>query len=108
MDAIQCILLGKLPVNILNPTTLRNILRNVSLHLPEGYELVAGTRAENVHLYYELVKVAVISDAHCIKLILNVPLKTASRSFVLHKITALPGRFSEDKFAQYSFDFFIF
>ena len=72
MDAIQCILLGKLHVNILNPTTLHDILRNVSLHLPEGYELVAGTRAENVHFYYELVKVAVIGDAHCIKLILNV------------------------------------
>ena len=84
------------------------ILRNVSLHLPEGYELVAGTRAENVHLYYELVKVAVIGDAHCIKLILNVPLKTASRYFVLHKINSLPARISDDKFAQYSLDFLYF
>ena len=78
-------LLGKLPVNILNPTTLRNILRNVSLHLTKGYELVAGTRAENIHLYYELVKVAVIGDAHGIKMILNIPLKMASRYFVLQK-----------------------
>ena len=108
MDAIQCILLGKVPVNILNPTTLHNILRNVSLHLPEGYELVAGTRAENVHLYYELVKVAIIGNAHGIKVILNVPLKTASRYFVLHKIIALPARISDDKFAQYTLDFLYF
>ena len=52
----------------LNSTTLYNILRNVSLHLPEGYELLAGTRAENIHLFYE-VQVAVIGEAHCIKLI---------------------------------------
>ena len=108
MGAIQCILLGKLPVNLLNPPTLHNILRNVSLHLPEGYGLVAGTRAENVHLYYELLKVAVIGDEHCIKLILNVPLKTASRYFVLHKINSLPARISDDKFAQYSLDFLCF
>jgi hypothetical protein len=62
MDAMQCILLQKLPINLINPTTLHNILRNMSLLLPEGYELVAGTMAENVHLYYELVEVAVIGD----------------------------------------------
>ena len=78
------------------------------MQLAEGYELVVGTRAENVILYCKLVKIAVTGGSPCIKLILNVPLKTASRSFVLHKITALPARFSEDKFAQYSFDFFIF
>jgi len=67
--------------------------------------LIAGTRAENVHLYYELVKVAVIGDACCIKLILNVPLKMANHYYVLHKIIALPERFFDNKFAQYLFDF---
>ena len=43
MDAIECIFLEKLPVNLLNPITLRNILKNVSLHLPGGYEWVIGT-----------------------------------------------------------------
>ena len=37
MDAISYILLGKIPVNLLNPTTMHNILRNVSFHLPESY-----------------------------------------------------------------------
>jgi len=101
MNDIQCILLGKLSVNLLNVTTMYNILRNVSLHLPAGYELVAGTRAENVHMYYELVKVVVIGDEHCILLILNVLLKTANRCYVLHKIIALPARIFYNKFAQY-------
>jgi hypothetical protein len=95
-------------VNLVNPNTLYNILRKVLLHLPEGYELVVGTKAGNVQLYYEFMKVAVIGDAHCMKLIPNVPLKTASRYFVLHKITTLPEWNSDDKFAQYSLDFFIF
>ena len=67
--------------------------------------MFAGTRAENVHLYYDLVKVAVIGDGHCVPLILNVPLKTASRYFVLHKIISLPARISDDIFVQYLLDF---
>jgi hypothetical protein len=53
MDAILYILLGELPVNLLNPTTstMHNILRNVSFQLPENYKLLAGTRAENAHFY---------------------------------------------------------
>jgi hypothetical protein len=67
--------------------------------------LLAGTRAENAHLYYDLVKVAVIGDGHCVQLILNVPLKTASRYFVLHKIISLPAGISDDKFVQCLLDF---
>jgi len=54
MNAVQCMIVCKLPVNLINPTLLYNILRNVSLHL------IAGTRAENIHLYYELMEVAAI------------------------------------------------
>jgi len=64
MDAIQVIIMEKLPVNLINPTTLHNILKNVSLHLPENYELIAGARIENIHLYYYFITVAVIGDAH--------------------------------------------
>ena len=53
---------------------------------------------------YELEKVAVTGDTRCIKLILNVSLKTAGRYFVLHKTTALPARIYDNKFARYSFD----
>ena len=51
MDAIQYIIMGKLPVNLINPINLHNILKNVSLHLSENYELIAGARKENIHLY---------------------------------------------------------
>jgi hypothetical protein len=70
---------------------------NVSLHFPEGYEFLV--RAENIHLYYELVNVAVVGVSHCVNLILNVLVKTASRYFVLHNIIALPARITDNKFA---------
>jgi len=44
-----------------------------TFHLPEGYGFLA--RAENIHLSYELVNVAVVGDSHCVKPILNVLLK---------------------------------
>jgi len=52
-----------------------------------------------------LYLLAVIGDGHCIQLILDVPLKTVSRYFVLHKTTALPARIFDDKFVQYLLDF---
>lgn len=64
LDAIQYMIQSKLPVNFINPTNLHNSLRNASLHLPEGYELIVGTRTENIHLYYELVKVTIVENVH--------------------------------------------
>jgi hypothetical protein len=87
-DAVQYAMFGKLPVKLISPITLQNILRNVTLTLPEGHELVVGTNVENIHLYYDLVEVAVMADVHRIHLILNVPLKNANRNFTLFEIVA--------------------
>ena len=51
---------------------IQNILRNVSLQLPENFELIAGTKIQNIHLYYKLISVTVMGDAHGIKLFINV------------------------------------
>jgi len=37
LTAIQYVMLDKLPINLINPTTLQNVLRNVSLQLPRGF-----------------------------------------------------------------------
>ena len=55
-DAVQYAILGKLPIKLVNHLELQNILRSVTLQLPEIYELVAGSNKENMHLYYELIK----------------------------------------------------
>jgi hypothetical protein len=60
------------------PNVLYSILRNIYLCLPENYELILGTKFDNIHLYYELIKVTAVGISHSIKLILEVPLKTES------------------------------
>jgi hypothetical protein len=63
-DALQYVLLGKFPINLINPTLLHDIIRNVSFRLPEGIELIAGIRTENIHLYYQFIQTSVVADAH--------------------------------------------
>jgi hypothetical protein len=106
--AIQCVLQGKLPIRLISPTTLQGILRNVSLQLPEGYELIVGTKPDKMYLYYELVKVSVIGNVHSMKLIVKVPLKTANSQFTLYKAVALPTRVSKTNFVKYTLGYFYF
>ena len=50
-NSLQCAIQGKLPLELVNFSVFQNILINISLHLSEGYELVAGTNIKNIHLY---------------------------------------------------------
>ena len=104
-NAIQSAIHGSLSISLVNPTVLLNILKNVSLHLPSGYELIAGVRAENIHLYYELVKVSVAANPHCIKLVISVPLKSTDRHFTLYKVVTLPEQISSNRFVRYLIDY---
>jgi hypothetical protein len=49
-SSVQYTLLGKLPVSLVILVTLHSILTNISLHLPENYEIVAGVRLQDIHL----------------------------------------------------------
>jgi hypothetical protein len=62
LAAIQYVFLGKLPLSFMGPQILMGLLRNVSLNLPDGYERAAGTKMENIHDYYDLVKTEVLAD----------------------------------------------
>jgi hypothetical protein len=82
-SAVQYALLGKLPVSLITPVTLHSILINISLNLSDNYELVAGTKFQDVYLYYELVKVALVGYADGVQLVQSVPLKTAAQLFTI-------------------------
>ena len=82
-SAVQYALLGKLPVSLVTPVALHRILTDVSLNLPENYELVAGVKIQDIHTYYELIKVALVGNAHGAQLVIQIPLKTATQSFSL-------------------------
>ena len=51
-------------IKLVNPIVLQIILRNVTLGLPEGYELIAGNDIENTHLYYDLTAVSIVANTH--------------------------------------------
>jgi hypothetical protein len=42
LAAVQCVLHGKLLLSLVSPSVLQGTLRNMSLHLPENYDLAAG------------------------------------------------------------------
>jgi len=81
---------GRLSTKLVNPTVLQNILRNVPLRLPEGYELIAGTNTENIYLYYDMTAVSIVANTQCINLLLHITLKSANCHFTLFKVITLP------------------
>ena len=96
---------GRLSIKLVNPIDLQNILRNVTLGLPEDYELIVGTDIENMYLYYDLNAVSIVANTHCIDLLLHIRLKSANRYFTLFKVITLPTVVSPDKFARYIVEF---
>ena len=103
-NVVQCAMHGRLSIKLVNPIVLQNILRNVTLGLPESYGLIADTDIANIHLYYDLTAVFIVADTHCINLLLHIPLKSANCHFTLFKVVTLPTLVSPDKFAQYNVD----
>ena len=92
--------LGVTPLNLVGPTTFRELLKNVTLALPEGLELIVRLRPNNVYLYYEVIEDIMLADLHSFKLVLSVPLKTVNRQYELYKMVLLPTRIS-DNYAQF-------
>jgi hypothetical protein len=84
-DSIKLAISGSFSMKLISPSSLQCILRNITLHLPEGYELIAGTRTEDIHQYYKLSKVSIVAIFHCIKLIIHISVKAKDLSFTLYK-----------------------
>ena len=64
IDAMQYVHLGRTPMNLVSPTTLRELLKNVTLALPEGLELIVGLCPNSVYLYYEVIETSMMADVH--------------------------------------------
>lgn len=60
LAAAHRMLQGKLPRTLISPTTLHDILRNVSFHLPDNYELVAVSLLSfsRIFLFWTLIQSA--------------------------------------------------
>jgi len=83
IDILRCILGVRLPMTLVNPLVLYNVLRNVSLQLPENHEVIAGTKWTNIYYYYNVIKATVVGNTHEMKIILNLPLKSVNQHFIM-------------------------
>jgi hypothetical protein len=104
MNALQCVQLGKMPLNFISPVMLREMLKNVTLVFPEGYDLIAELRPNNVYVYYEVIQAVILADLHSFKLVLNVPLKSINRPYSLYRMVVLPSRISNYTFVQFKIE----
>ena len=101
LDAMQYVMIGRVPVNLITPLMLQEMLKNVTLVLRDGYDLIIGLTPNNVYLYYEVIQTAMLADTHSFKLVLNVPLKTVGRQYELYKMVVIPTRILNNTYAQF-------
>jgi hypothetical protein len=101
IDAMQYVLIGRVPVNLISPVMLQEMLKNVSLVLPDGLELIIVLSPNQVYMQYAVIQTATLADTHSFKLVLNVPLKTVGRQFELYKMVVLPTRILNNTYTQY-------
>ena len=105
---MQYVHLGRTPLNLVGPSTLQELLKNVTLALPEGLELIVGLCPNSVYLYYEITQAIMLADVYSFKLVLNVPLKTVNRQYELYKMVVLPTRIADNMYTQFEigYDYF--
>jgi hypothetical protein len=100
MEALQTVISEKIPVRLISPGTLLGITKNVSLTLPAGYQLVAGTSPASMS-WYEFVKTTMVASTQGFLLVLSFLLADSSRKFDLLNIHTFPSRLFNNTFAQY-------
>ena len=87
---------GRLPPNFLPPDVLHNTLTNVTLSLPEGSNLIVGSRYADLPLYYQNVKAALLADVNSFLLVISFPLTAVNRNYEIYKVIAFPFKIWND------------
>ena len=59
---------------------LRNILKNVTSYLADGYTSCASLQ-RNINLFYEFMDISVLAEHHSVKLVMLVALETLEKHF---------------------------
>jgi hypothetical protein len=85
---------GKLSVNLIPPTMLRNVLKNVTSYFPDSYTLCVSLRQNNINLFYEFMDISILADYNSVKRVMLIPLKTFKRHFYLYKLITFPYKIS--------------
>jgi hypothetical protein len=84
----------KLPISLISFAKLHSILKNVTLALPAGYELVMGSHYSQLPWYHANIRAAILADFHSFMLMISLPLTTEDRKFQVMRLLAFPKRIS--------------
>jgi hypothetical protein len=104
LQAFNTLVMGRFSPSLLSPIVLHGMLTNLTLNLPEGYELVMGTQYNNLFWYYKHVKAALLADLNCFMLVMNFPLTAVNRNYELYRVIAFPTKILNRTFASYKFE----
>jgi hypothetical protein len=87
LEAFNTLVTGRVPSSLLTPNILHDILTNVTLNLPKGYELLMGNQYGNLPWYYKDATAALLADLNSFLLVLRLPLIAVNRNYELYKVT---------------------
>jgi len=104
LEAFHTLVTGKLPPNLLSPDVLHNILTNVTLSLPEGLNLIVGSRYADLPWYYQNVKAALLANVNSFLLVISFPLTAVNRNYEIYKVIAFPFKIVSNTYLRYKFD----
>jgi hypothetical protein len=101
LEAFQTLMTGRIPANLLSFEKFHDILRDVSLNLPEGWELAMGSQYNQMPWYYLNTEAVMAADFHSFKLAILLPITVANDHFELYQMLAFPMRISNASYVKY-------
>ena len=102
--SFQSLTAGKMPVNFITFNTFYDILNNVTLSLPEGYEFAVGTQYYSLPWYVKHAHAALLADLNNFMIIMYFPLTTVNRKYELYQMFAFPSRILNSTYASFQLD----
>jgi len=88
LSALQQAVHRRVPVQLIPPYLLERILTNVSLGLPENFNLIKGL--QDLPFYYEYIETGVMATKKGILLSLSIPLREVNTQFEVFRIFMFP------------------
>ena len=86
LEAFHILVTGIVPPSLLTPEMLHDILTNVTLSVPVGYELLMGTQYSNLPWNYRYAKAALLADLNSFLLVMSFPLTAVNRNYELYRV----------------------
>jgi len=95
---------GNIPPRLIQFNALQDILKNVTLNLPEGYELIFGAQFNNMPWYVKHVKSSLLADLYNYMVVMYFPLTMVDRKYELFKVIAFSSRILNTTYVRFNLD----